>query len=581
VARDLHIAHWKLSGTTLAPLELNEVMYTLEAGVITAGFLLMVSMALATLIFGRFFCSWACHILALEDLCSWLLRKLHIRPRALRSRVLALVPAAALFYMFIWPQILRWREGRPPPELRLLTDEDGWASFVTSDFWRNLPDPWIAGLTFLICGFAIVYFLGSRSFCLYGCPYGAVFSLADRFAPGRIKLTGNCEQCGICTGVCTSNVRVHEEIARYGKVVDSSCMKDLDCVGSCPQEALSFGFTRPALLQSFSKIGRRGLKPDLSLGEELLVAAIFLATLLVFRGLYVAGPFLMSLGLGAILAYIGVTVSRVIQRADVRLVQYRLKKDGRITTAGHVFLATTTVCGLLFAHSAYIRYHEFRGQQAFDVVSAAQRTTGTLPQDELERAASHLTTAVRHGLFHPKERDEQLASLYLESDRPERALPHLQRSALLEPDDVTVQTQLGELLANQGEMAEAVKHFERIVELRPDAAGGHYNLAVILATLGQSTRAVEEYRVALELNPDDADVHNNLGFLLTRNGDLDTAAVHFRRAIELQPNVAHAYFNLGRIHQQRGEAQRAAELFREAARLDPTYAEYLAGDGLR
>ncbi|MCP3933761.1 MAG: hypothetical protein GY708_00160, partial [Actinomycetia bacterium] len=37
----LHIAHWKLNGSTLAPLELNEVMYTLEAGVVTAGFLLM------------------------------------------------------------------------------------------------------------------------------------------------------------------------------------------------------------------------------------------------------------------------------------------------------------------------------------------------------------------------------------------------------------------------------------------------------------------------------------------------------------------------------------------------------------
>src|SRR3990170_181184 len=66
----VHIAHWRLAGTTLAPLELNEVMYTLEAGVVTAGFLLMATLAVGTTIFGRFFCSWACHILALEDLCA-------------------------------------------------------------------------------------------------------------------------------------------------------------------------------------------------------------------------------------------------------------------------------------------------------------------------------------------------------------------------------------------------------------------------------------------------------------------------------------------------------------------------------
>jgi len=187
-----HLAHWKLAGETLAPLELNEVMYTLEAGVVTAGFLLMVTLAVGTAIFGRFFCSWACHILALEDLCSWMLRKLRIRVQPVRSRLLSVVPLAAMFYMFVWPQVLRWIEGRPLPRWRILADADGWASFATRDFWRNLPGPWVAGSTFLVCGFAMVYVLGSRSFCFHGCPYGALFAFLDRLAPGRIKLTGDC-----------------------------------------------------------------------------------------------------------------------------------------------------------------------------------------------------------------------------------------------------------------------------------------------------------------------------------------------------------------------------------------------------
>ncbi len=37
----VHVVHWQLSETTLAPLELNELLYTLEAGIVTAGFLLM------------------------------------------------------------------------------------------------------------------------------------------------------------------------------------------------------------------------------------------------------------------------------------------------------------------------------------------------------------------------------------------------------------------------------------------------------------------------------------------------------------------------------------------------------------
>ncbi len=163
----LHILHWKLAGKTLAPLELNEVMHTLELGIVTAGFIFMCLAASSAAIFGRFFCSWGCHILALEDLCFWLLEKAGIRPQPLRSRVLRWVAPGAMFYMFLWPQISRLLSRRPRQELRINTEAEGWASFVTTDFWRNLPGPWITILTFAVCGFAIVYFLGSRGFCTY------------------------------------------------------------------------------------------------------------------------------------------------------------------------------------------------------------------------------------------------------------------------------------------------------------------------------------------------------------------------------------------------------------------------------
>lgn len=201
----VHVMHWKLTGRSLAPLEFNEVMYTLELGIVTAGFLFMAAAVLATAVFGRFFCSWGCHILALEDASAWILRKLKIKPRPVRSRALLLVPSVALFYMFGWPQVTRalvtrWPElastfGTPPPfDLRIAGDSEGWASFVTANFWRNLPGPWMTALTFLACGFAIVYFLGSRSFWTYGCPYGVLFALMDRMAPGRIRLSGEARE---------------------------------------------------------------------------------------------------------------------------------------------------------------------------------------------------------------------------------------------------------------------------------------------------------------------------------------------------------------------------------------------------
>ena len=66
-----------------------------------------------TAIFGRFLCSWGCHILALQDFSAWLLDKLRIKPRAIRSRLLLWVPMGAALYMFMWPPVAMWRSCGP------------------------------------------------------------------------------------------------------------------------------------------------------------------------------------------------------------------------------------------------------------------------------------------------------------------------------------------------------------------------------------------------------------------------------------------------------------------------------------
>ncbi|MCP3902044.1 MAG: hypothetical protein GY715_00285, partial [Planctomycetes bacterium] len=119
--------------------------------------------------------------------------------------------------------------------------------FMTDDFWERFPAWPIALLTFAVCGFLIVYLLGNKGFCTYGCPYGGIFGVADQVAPGRILVTDACEGCGHCTATCTSNVRVHEEVRTWGMVVDPGCMKCMDCVDVCPKDALHFGFGTPAI----------------------------------------------------------------------------------------------------------------------------------------------------------------------------------------------------------------------------------------------------------------------------------------------------------------------------------------------
>ena len=88
----LHLLQWYVTGRTITPMEPSEAMQTLGQGLVNAGFVLFVLLILSTLVLGRFFCGWGCHIVALQDLCSWILRRLHIRPRPVRSRLLVFVP---------------------------------------------------------------------------------------------------------------------------------------------------------------------------------------------------------------------------------------------------------------------------------------------------------------------------------------------------------------------------------------------------------------------------------------------------------------------------------------------------------
>lgn len=613
-----HITHWKLSGQTLAPLELNEVMYTLELGIITAGFIFMALAALSAAVFGRFFCSWGCHILALEDLCAWLLGKIGIRPKPVRSRVLLLVPPAALFYMFVWPQVSRIIQGRPAPMLHMATDQQGWASFMTTDFWRNLPGPWIIAITFLICGFAIVYVLGSRGFCTYGCPYGVLFSLADRIAPGKIVLKGDCEQCGTCTAHCSSHVRVHEEIAVFGKVVNPACMKDLDCIAVCPQEALGYGFTRPSLWKKLGRSGGRGVIYDFSLGEEALMAGVFLASLLIFRGLYGAVPFLMTLAIGAILAYAAVLTVRLFRRHNVRFNNYQLKRAGALTGWGKTFMGLAATLAVFCVHSGYVRYHEFFGHRAFDAFRVATMTGNTAASAAMiGPALAHLEACERWGVFEHPAMERRMAALYEADGSPDRAEVYLQRVLDDTPGDAEARLSLGRLLVaderrdaaaphlrlvvraiapaetvagqyshyraaahqmlgeiemTRGRFAEARKHLDAALAEHPDSAAAHLSLGELLANQGLFADAAERFTNAIKVEPESAPAHYNLAVMLAAQDKTPEALAEYRTALELDPSDPETHNNLGHLLLEQGETGDAETHFRKAIEVDASYA---------
>ena len=388
----LHIWHWLATGRSVTPMEPSESMQTFEEGKINAGFLLFAGLIASTLIFGRWFCGWACHVVALQDLCAWLLKKFHLKPRPLRSRLLVLTPWVVAFHMFAWPHVHHWLDPIEKP----MPDEWHW-ELTTEDLWKTFPGPLMAVGTFLVVGFLIVWWLGAKGFCTYGCPYGAFFTLADRVAPVRVKVNDACNGCGHCTSACTSNVFVHEEVAKHKQIVDPACMKCLDCVSVCPVDALSIGLAMPKPLATSQQRLRK--RADFLWLEELLMAAVALvAVQWTFRGAWFGEgvPFLMSVGLGAITAVFAMLFARLLWRDEVSFQHTLLKQGGRRTRAGkvalvllggwllftgHTFVSQRLRAVAVAAAPAPIRAKVYT-PRTFDV-SAAQGALG-----DVERAAS-------------------------------------------------------------------------------------------------------------------------------------------------------------------------------------------------
>jgi tetratricopeptide (TPR) repeat protein/ferredoxin len=609
-----HFVHWKIKGRTLAPLEFNEVMYTIHQGIVTAGFILMAVVMVATLIFGRFFCSWGCHILALQDTCGWLMDKMRIRRQPIRSRTLIWLPIAVMFYLFIWPQILGLFHGVETAPLEVVeAGSSRWSSFTTDNFWRNLPPPGVAVFTFFICGFAIVYLLGSRGFCFQACPYGALFGIADQLAPGRIVLAGDCSSCGLCTKACSSDILVHQELAVHGMVTNPRCLKDLDCIAACPEQAVQYGFRMPPLFRKGHPMGSYSGRFSFKMKEDLFMLVAFLVSVLIYRGLYDAVPFLLAVGLAVCTAYLLLLGWRFIRSSTFQLRGQVLKVNGAMQAKGWAFAVSTIALVLLLAHSGSVQWHTWKGRSVFTELGTADGLAAT--SQELQDGIAHYEKALSIGLIAPIDRRKELANLYLLSGDRAKAVELLNEIVLQDPAHVEARYRLGELESAAGNSDEAIAFWERTLELgavrphsRDEELLGLAALAVaddrarkgdnptaerlyedastrlpndprpllawsaLEARTGSEQKAIELLEQALERGADELLVRNNLGGLLLRDGRWNEARVQYQRLAELRPADAQIRYTLGVAQARTGDPRAAQESLVQALRLDPGHA---------
>ncbi len=243
------------------------------AGIAGAGFIFILLLALS---FGRIYCSSICPLGTLQDIFSFLHKKIK------KKKYFKLRKAnSSLRHTFLFLAVILFLSGSifainlldPYSNFGRITTQifkpflllaNNLASFTLSklNIYSIYPVE-IKGINIIAISLSLLFlaivfwmsFFHGRLFCNTVCPVGTFLGLISRFSLFKIKIDEeNCISCNLCERVCKS-----ECIDKKEKELDfSRCVSCYNCFAVCPTDGINFSFNLKKL--EFTNNGKVDLK---------------------------------------------------------------------------------------------------------------------------------------------------------------------------------------------------------------------------------------------------------------------------------------------------------------------------------
>lgn len=226
-------------------------------GLSAAGFIIIM---LLTLLFGRVYCSTICPLGTLQDLFSFLSRKLkkkkyYSKKKSYKTLRYLLLGLTILSLFTGYMIIVIWLDpysnfGRIitlliKPIFIFINNSAAFILIKNRIFYLNPVEiiyPSFYLLLFPLFVFSVVAYLSlkeGRLFCNSVCPVGSFLSILSKFSLLKIDIEAkNCIGCKLCERVCKAGC-----IDRENKVIDfERCVSCYNCFTVCPSEGVKYKF---------------------------------------------------------------------------------------------------------------------------------------------------------------------------------------------------------------------------------------------------------------------------------------------------------------------------------------------------
>jgi len=156
-----------------------------------------------------------------------------------------------------------------------------------------------------------------------------------------------------------------------------------------------------------------------------------------------------------------------------------------------------------------------------------------------------------------------------------KAVEHYKAALKVNPDLAGTNFNIGVYFREEDKIDEAINHFSRILSEKSDRAAAQYELEDTMKKRGNLSRAVKCYLEAIKIRPGYVKAYNNLGVIFAAQNKVEAAIFFLSKALQISPRYAGAHYNLGKIYFNRNDTEKAIFHFQKALQFDPNMVQAL------